>query len=372
MRLRLFHLALTTFGILAAHTSYAQEIAIGVVTPMSGPVAVFGRGVYDGARLATEEINAQGGVSGKKLRLVAYDDQGQSALAVQQTLKLIQQDKVSALIGYPSTRSVLEASRVATESDVLLIAVDAFSNTRSTRSGPILHMLDRSGRLSLTVADYVKNNFHDKRVGLWLPGAGELADSIRRSIETSGATNSSLAVSLDPTVPPWLSSVDIAIAAPGFVSSVVPMLESNSALNAIVPAPVLTDQLAGLVQGSARIVALTNPSPQFFPDAAPALARANEAHVSASGYFLYAFAAVQVFSEAAKRAQSFGGGALFNAATESPIKTVLGNRRFDEQGNIQNLYIVITRKSGEAIASVDVCKRSDCKNWGQCPPDCPR
>ena len=55
------------------------------------------------------------------------------------------------------------------------------------------------------------------------------------------------------------------------------------------------------------------------------------------------------------------GDALFKEAMQSSIKTSLGNRRFDDNGNIEGLYIIKTAQSGQGIISVDLCETDSAK-----------
>ena len=98
-------LAVTTAG--ASLPAFAQaapgvsdsEIVIGYHGPMTGPASWVGLGGRDGALLALDEINAAGGVNGRKIRLVIYDDAGKASEAEAVTRKMIDSDKVFAILG---------------------------------------------------------------------------------------------------------------------------------------------------------------------------------------------------------------------------------------------------------------------------------
>jgi branched-chain amino acid transport system substrate-binding protein len=53
-----------------------NEIRIGMWTPLSGPVALLGQSARDGVRLWVKEINDKGGIHGRKINFIAYDDAG--------------------------------------------------------------------------------------------------------------------------------------------------------------------------------------------------------------------------------------------------------------------------------------------------------
>lgn len=76
-----------------------NEIVFGMHTALSGPAAAWGVGSSNGIRMRFDEVNAAGGVHGRKLRLVVEDHQYQVPLAVQAGNKLINRDKVFAMLG---------------------------------------------------------------------------------------------------------------------------------------------------------------------------------------------------------------------------------------------------------------------------------
>src|SRR3954454_18351604 len=80
--------AATTDGILIGH--YAS---------MTGAQATFGRSTDNGIRLAIDEINTAGGVNGKKVRIITYDDKGDAREAGNAVTRLVTSDKVVAVLG---------------------------------------------------------------------------------------------------------------------------------------------------------------------------------------------------------------------------------------------------------------------------------
>src|SRR5260221_332566 len=80
----------------AAHAQ--QPFKIGAILCSSGPFAAVGVDELRVAQLAEKAINAAGGVDGRKIQLIAEDDQGRADLSVIRANKLLNQDKVSAII----------------------------------------------------------------------------------------------------------------------------------------------------------------------------------------------------------------------------------------------------------------------------------
>ena len=77
----------------------AEPIKIGLVTALSGQSARAGEAITRGATIAIEEINAKGGVLGRKLELVRRDDEANPAKGLTAARELIQREKVAVLIG---------------------------------------------------------------------------------------------------------------------------------------------------------------------------------------------------------------------------------------------------------------------------------
>ncbi len=79
---------------LVGNTQAADTIKIGFHAPLTGFAASDGKSALTGAELAVEQVNAAGGIDGKMLELVVYDDQAKPAQAIPIANKLIGQDKV--------------------------------------------------------------------------------------------------------------------------------------------------------------------------------------------------------------------------------------------------------------------------------------
>src|SRR5882757_11194820 len=99
-------LAALTVTTLAAFAE--DDIPVGEFASLTGGSASFGQSSHKGTALAIDEINAAGGVLGRKLKLITEDDQsvaGQPATIVR---KLIAQDKVVAVLGEVASSKSLE------------------------------------------------------------------------------------------------------------------------------------------------------------------------------------------------------------------------------------------------------------------------
>jgi branched-chain amino acid transport system substrate-binding protein len=109
-------------------------IKIGVYGDTSGATSSFGQSTRNGIELAFEEINAAGGVNGKKLEMVFADDQGTPEKAKTVIQKLISQDKVVAVLGEVASSNSLAAAPVAQEAKIPMITPSS-TNPKVTEVG---------------------------------------------------------------------------------------------------------------------------------------------------------------------------------------------------------------------------------------------
>jgi branched-chain amino acid transport system substrate-binding protein len=121
--------------IAAAPAVFAQEeIVIGEYASLTGGSASFGQSSHKGTALAIEEINAAGGVLGKKLKLVTEDDQSLAGQPATIARKLISQDKAVAVLGEVASSKSLEAAPICQQSKIPMIS-PASTNPKVTEVG---------------------------------------------------------------------------------------------------------------------------------------------------------------------------------------------------------------------------------------------
>ncbi len=77
----------------------AESVKIGLITPITGNVAVYGTAVKNAVELYMEQFNAAGGVNGKNIDLIVYDDKGDPTEAMNAYNKLVSADEVIAIVG---------------------------------------------------------------------------------------------------------------------------------------------------------------------------------------------------------------------------------------------------------------------------------
>ena len=108
-----------TFGLPALASI---ELVLGQSAPLSGPSAMLGSEYREGALAYFAEVNRQGGVHGKRLRLLSLDDRYDPPLTLRNTKQLIERDKVFALFGYVGTPTVKAVLPLVEKQQIPLIA----------------------------------------------------------------------------------------------------------------------------------------------------------------------------------------------------------------------------------------------------------
>lgn len=97
----------------------ASEIVIGTHQDLSGPIKGWGVPVSNGMKMAVDEINAAGGVQGRKIKLVVEDSGYDPKKAVLASQKLIERDKIFAMVGSMGSPTVLAAQDILLDAGVL-------------------------------------------------------------------------------------------------------------------------------------------------------------------------------------------------------------------------------------------------------------
>ncbi len=166
-----------------------ETINIGFFAPLTGPASADGIAARTGAEIAVEILNENGGVLGKKINLIVYDDQLNPDQAIAVAQRMIQQDKVIAAVSGSYSGTTLAASDVFEESGVPL--VDAYAvHPNITKGKP--HVF-RVGMLAITegrVAGlFVANELKAKNVAIINidnPFGNSLVDSFIQTVEPLG------------------------------------------------------------------------------------------------------------------------------------------------------------------------------------------
>jgi branched-chain amino acid transport system substrate-binding protein len=114
--------------------SGSGDIIIGHFASMTGDTATFGTSADEGIRLALDEVNAKGGVLGRKIKLITEDDQSKADEARTAAEKLISRDKAVALLGEISSSKSIAAAPAAQSAHIPMLSPGS-TNPKVTETG---------------------------------------------------------------------------------------------------------------------------------------------------------------------------------------------------------------------------------------------
>jgi branched-chain amino acid transport system substrate-binding protein len=162
-RLSLFLLA----AVVVATTASAQDtIKVGEFASMTGKEATYGQASHKGTLLAVEEVNAAGGVLGKKLELILEDNQskpGESATIVK---KFISRDKVVAVLGEVASSRSLEAAPICQNAKIPMISPSSTSPEVTAKGDYIFRVCFIDPFQGTVMAKFARNTLKLRRVAL--------------------------------------------------------------------------------------------------------------------------------------------------------------------------------------------------------------
>ncbi len=183
----------TSGGAAAAN---ASTIKVGLNFELSGDVATYGQAEAQGAEMAAEEINAAGGVNGKKIEIVKYDDKSDPAEATTLATKLMTQDKVVTVIG-PATSGGMQAQvPVATKNQIPIISGSATADNLTVTNGKVNEYVFRTcfndSFQGTAMANYASNKLAKKSAVILKDTSSDyakgLADAFDKQFKSNGGT----------------------------------------------------------------------------------------------------------------------------------------------------------------------------------------
>jgi branched-chain amino acid transport system substrate-binding protein len=154
--------------LLCSFSAWGQStIKIGVITSLTGSQAAFGEAHKNGYSIALDEINAKGGVLGKKLELDWYDDQSKPDQAVQGVSKLVDQDRVPLLLGaYSSENTKAIVPSVTQRETPLIIPTATADNVMDSKSPWVFRICAGANDYAAATIAFLKKNGAPKTMAI--------------------------------------------------------------------------------------------------------------------------------------------------------------------------------------------------------------
>lgn len=112
-------LVLALFQVTVSQSQAAEPIKIGIIDTYTGPATTYTQDVLDGFKIAVNEVNAKGGVLGRKIEFVIRDDKFKPDIALAMAKELVLREKVNIIMGSTNSGGALAVSDFARREDPL-------------------------------------------------------------------------------------------------------------------------------------------------------------------------------------------------------------------------------------------------------------
>lgn len=326
----------------------AQDITIGVVGPMTGQYASFGQQLRNGAEQAVADINAAGGVNGKKLKLEVGDDacDPKQARAVAEKMA---NAKVPFVAGHYCSSSSIPASEAYAEGGVLQIT-PASTNPTFTERGlwNTFRVCGRDDQQGSVAGNYIAEHYKGKNVAILQDkstyGKG-LADEMKKALNKAGLTEKLYEgyTQGDKDFTALVSKLKAAAVDVVYVGGyhteagliLRQMRDQGLQAQMISGDAIATNEFWSITGPAGEGMMFTfGPDPRKKPTAAALVKAFKDKNIDPEGYTLYTYAAIQVWAEAAKKAATFDGKKVAAALKAGTWDSVLGPIAFDAKGDI--------------------------------------
>jgi branched-chain amino acid transport system substrate-binding protein len=170
-----------------------ETVKIGANLELSGGVASYGQSIQEGLKLAIEEINKEG-IDGKKLELVTFDNKSDAAEATNGAIKLISQDKVSAIVGAATSTNTLAQVEIAQKNKTPLITPTGTNSTITSKDGVLNDFVFRTCFIDpfqgTVAANFASTDLKVKNAAIIIDSSSDyskgLAASFQESFEGNG------------------------------------------------------------------------------------------------------------------------------------------------------------------------------------------
>jgi branched-chain amino acid transport system substrate-binding protein len=350
---------------LTAGAASAQNIPIAVVGPITGSNAALGEQMKRGAEMAVADINAKGGVLGKKLDLIEQDDACDPKQAVAAANSVVGK-KVVFVAGHYCSSSSIPASAVYNEAGVLQMT-PASTNPALTDDAAkkgwnnVFRSCGRDDVQGGVAGKYLADHYKGKNVAIvhdkTAYGKG-IADETMKAMNKAGLkeTMYEAITQGDKDFTALISkmkqaNIDV-IYFGGYQTEgglIVRQARDQGLKAQFIGADALVTEEFWKITGPAGEGTLMTfpPDPRNVPAAKAVVDKFKAQGYDPEGYTLYTYAAIQAFAAAADKAKSLKVDDLSKALKSMTVDTVIGPLSWDKKGDVTNpKYVFYIWKNG--------------------------
>lgn len=161
-------------------TDAGGEIVVGEYGSLTGGQATFGTSTHNGIMLAVEEINAAGGINGRKIKVLTEDDQSKADEAANAVTKLISQNNVVAVLGEVASSNSLAAAPICQNNKVPMITPSSTNPTVTQKGDYIFRMCFLDDYQGQSMARYVANDLGIKKVAVVIDSKSDYSTGLAK------------------------------------------------------------------------------------------------------------------------------------------------------------------------------------------------
>jgi branched-chain amino acid transport system substrate-binding protein len=352
--LKLIGLALgASFALSTA--AFAQDLTIAVAGPMTGGESAFGRQMKNGADMAVADLNAAGGVLGKKLALDVEDDACDPKQA-RSVAEKVAGAKIPFVAGHYCSSSSIPASEAYADGNVLQITPASTNPLFTERKlWNVARVCGRDDQQGLIAAAYIAKNFKGKNIAILNDkttyGKG-LADETKKSLNKAGVTEKMFESynkgdkDFNAIVSRLkLEKIDLVYVGGYHQESglIVRQMRDQGLQTVLMAGDALADKEFASITGPAGAGTLFTfgPDPRNKPTAKAIVEKFKAKNIDPEGYTLYTYAAIQVWSQAAKKAGTTDPKKVMDTIKAGSWDTVIGKINIDAKGDLKQIDYVV-------------------------------
>jgi branched-chain amino acid transport system substrate-binding protein len=183
-------LALGLFSGCSSKPAAKPTLKVGIVAPMTGPVATFGVSYANGAKMAADEWNAKGGIKGRQIQPIVEDDKIDPTEGVNAVQKLLNQDQVLGIIGPVGSAVALAVAPICQAAGVPMITGTATTDKLSDSGDFIFRACFKDSFQGLVMSKFASENLSAKKAAVLYDLGNDyskgLAESFRDAFQAAG------------------------------------------------------------------------------------------------------------------------------------------------------------------------------------------
>lgn len=342
-------------SIALSSAAFAQDLTIAVAGPMTGTESAFGRQMKNGADLAVADINAAGGVAGKKLALDAEDDACDPKQA-RSVAEKIAGAKIPFVAGHFCSSSSIPASEAYADGNVLQITPASTNPLFTERKlWNVARVCGRDDQQGLIAAQFIAKNYKGKNIAILNDkttyGKG-LADETKKALNKAGVTEKMYEAYNKGdkdfnAIVSRLKKENIDLVYVGGYHQeaglILRQMRDQGLKTVLMSGDALADKEYASITGPAGEGTLFTfgPDPRNKPSAKAIVERFKAKGIDPEGYTLYTYAAMQVWSQAVKKAGTTDPKKVMATIKAGKWDTVLGPIEYDAKGDIKQIDYVV-------------------------------